>query len=294
MFKLLCKWIRLSIIVPLTRVSLTGVSFPFSIYCINLKTSIERKTRMIQRFKINSLMTRVTFVDAIPYDAPIVSYYKGQSIGSYGEEFSDQYEKDVACFASHIKAIHTFLEQNDGQEYALICEDDILLHNDFLTRFMDVYNNLPLDAPILSLTYMISGPIDQTCVGHRPSCENLWRIDPQYTWGAQAYLISKQYAIDALTLYDCPIDTIINPEQEKITSEIILRKSHGYMVAKPIIIEDCINSDRATQDIPYHVRHFCYWNWINFNLSDPDKLSPLHNKNPSDAWEGYPFKESLP
>ena len=77
---------------------------------------------------------------------------------------------------------------------------------------------------------------------------------------------------------------------DKLSSEIILRNSNGYMAAVPLVIEDCISSDRAIQDIPYHVRHFCYWNYSNNNLSDPGGLSPLKNMSPSDAWEDYPFK----
>jgi GR25 family glycosyltransferase involved in LPS biosynthesis len=105
----------------------------------------------------------VTFINAIPFQANIVQYYKGDSKGNYDDE--NQHLKDVACFASHIKAIRTFLEQDETVEYGLICEDDILFHNNFHSRFRDLLENLPEKAPILSLTYMISGPINQTFVG---------------------------------------------------------------------------------------------------------------------------------
>ena len=139
-------------------------SFSYPIYCINLATSVERKRRMISRFK-KKILNNITFVSAIPLDSPLIDYYKGDSIVLYDiddPQYTNQHEKDISCFASHIKSIRQFLEDNNDQEYGLICEDDILFSNNFHLQIKDLTNNLPDHVPVLSLTYMISGPIDQT------------------------------------------------------------------------------------------------------------------------------------
>jgi hypothetical protein len=123
--------------------------------------------------------------------------------------------------------------------------------------------------------------------------KNLWRIDKEFTWGAQCYLISREYAVKVLSLFDYPFDILMEKyDENKISSEIILRRSNGYMSASPIVIEDCISSDRAPQDIPFHLKHFCFWDYSNFSNSDPLRLSPLAHKIPRDAWENYPFKKN--
>lgn len=76
----------------------------------------------------------------------------------------------------------------------------------------------------------------------------------------------------------------------KITSGIIIRLSQGLMCSIPLVIEDGINSDRAPQDIQYHLLHFCRWDWKNYNRCDEEKESPLATMLPKDSWAGYPYE----
>jgi hypothetical protein len=62
------------------------------------------------------------------------------------------------------------------------------------------------------------------------------------------------------------------------------------MASVPLVLEDNIGSDRAPQDIPYHLRHFSRWTYTNYIGSDPDGQSPLAKMKPSDSYPGYPFK----
>jgi GR25 family glycosyltransferase involved in LPS biosynthesis len=414
------------------------------VYCINLHSAELRRKRMIDRFKIMGF-TNVNFIKAASAGSKLVEFYiEGMKDWYENKDYfigRDQFRKDVGCFASHILALKTFIATNDP--YCLICEDDIMFHNNFPTLFQDVISNLPLGANLLSLSYMVAGKINQEYIYKCPdinqqdflpaemwtpekqeeisnsfnsprklnksseeSFENLsedsseilsdesseilseessnspkktsnlsdnssnssdktsnsseeslnlseklsdfleptnisddkfqnssesiddsidieqkdstkkcetinnndsiyhgfWKIDPKYTWGAQCYYISNTYALQIIRELDRPLIISCNDslyssasnmlkEDNKITSEIILRKSSGYMTSIPLVIEDGITSCRAPQDIQYHLRHFCRWNWNNYNKCDPERESPLSKLNPNDSWPGYPFSQ---
>lgn len=266
--------------------------FPFPIYCINLRSSTARRDRMYQRFTTAGLLDKVTFVDGIAPNMPIVDHYLASCPNPYGTNVT-QHRRDGACYASHIKALRRFLENPDA-DACLICEDDILLDNHFIPKFQQLYYNLPAGAPLLCLTWMIDGPIEQVYVGKNIDVRNLWKIDPEHTWGAQAYYITRDYALRCIDAFDRSHVTLLKHlDINKVTSEIIIRRSGGYMAAYPIVIEDCIDSDRATQDIPFHLRHFCRWDYACFINSDPERLSPLAKMSPSNSWPGYPFEKRM-
>lgn len=239
-----------------------------------------------------------------------------------------------------MKAIKTFVQSD--QKYCLICEDDILFHNNFLDIFTDIITNNP--AGLISLSYMLGGtPIDQEYIYRCPDklqksrakkeiwsiddqitikqftrqkfnidelkpisnsediYHGLWYIDPVSTWGAQCYYITLEYAQQVIKEFDHPfVQLIENSERArqmlindtKITSEITIRTSDGFKTSIPLVIEDCINSVRAPQDVPYHLRAFCRWNWNNYNKCDPNRLSPLADMKATDAWIGYPYNIS--
>lgn len=113
----------------------------------------------------------------------------------------------------------------------------------------------------------------------------------------QCYYITSAYALQIVEQFDHPLSILVEKsslasnmlkEEKKITSELFTRTSGGYMTSIPLVIEDCISSCRAPQDIPYHLRHFCRWNWNNYSKCDSQRESPLADMQPSDAWPGYP------
>jgi hypothetical protein len=238
---------------------------------------------MYNRCKLLGLNNAVTFVDATDTSSNLVNYYIHNCCNWYNTE--TQLRKDAACYASHIKALRLFLETSDANA-CVICEDDILFHNNFLTLFQNILDNLPSDTPLVTLAWMISGPVDQTVVN-----SYFWKIDPENVWGAQCYYITREYAMDAIDKFDRKFNSLVlTYDLDKVTSEIIIRKSGGYMVTVPLVIEDCIDSDRAPQDLPYHEKHWCYWDYNNYDASDFDYQSPLIELSVNSCWTGYPFK----
>jgi hypothetical protein len=92
-----------------------------------------------------------------------------------------------------------------------------------------------------------------------------------------------------LKTYDRPLDEIVF-DNGKLTSEVVIRRSNGCMARYPLVIEDCIDSVRAPQDLPFHMKHFCHWDWHNYSLSDLKCESPLASLTTDKAWKDYPFK----
>jgi GR25 family glycosyltransferase involved in LPS biosynthesis len=240
------------------------------IYCINLKASSDRRRRMEHRFAYYNLLDSVTFIEAVPREAPLIDYYHQQAVQQYPD--TRKWRSEMACFASHLKAIRTFLE--DGGSEALICEDDILLRNQFPDEYRKVRENLPDDAPLVSLSYMIVKWEGYNWAGKNPSLKNLCTMSPIHTWGGQLYWISQKYAIQALTMFDKPYK-LLSCEH---TGEVILRHSKGYICYPLLAIEEGVDSERAPEDIPYHHRHFSAWGYENFEKAEKDHVAPYSGK----------------
>lgn len=253
------------------------------IYCVNLASSIQRKERMVARFTLHDLMKNVTFIEATRADDPILKYYLGKFndplIGKtcYGWSTPhgfNQANLDTGCYVSHLRAIKLFLDTNTTSPGCLVCEDDILLHNNFREEAEKLLTSI--DDYLITFTYMLSAQPDKTLYGIH---NNLLKIHPTQTWGTQCYYVPRIYAQEVIKKYDKPVDIVSNETGvDKVTSEIFVQKSNGYMAAQPIIIEDCIDSDRSPESIPYHMNFWARLDCENFATSDPNRLSPLINK----------------
>ena len=298
-----------------------------AVYCINLEKSTKRLERMQRRFAVAGL-TNINIIKAkTPGD---IKYYIEDIDAKYIEKYyinTDEFLKDVACYASHMASLKAFVQSE--YESCLICEDDILFHNDFMDIFNDI-TKISEGKNLISLSYMLTGDIDQNYI-HR-DCKRdfvpgetwdvksqkkvynkmkipyetkklkmitgdniyhgLWNIDSNYVWGAQCYYIrSKKYAQSILSNFDQPFQFILRRKVTiKITSELIIKLSGGLLASIPLVIEDGIDSDRQPLDLPAHQLHFCRWNWKNYNKCDPEKESPLARMLPKDSWPSYPYK----
>ena len=241
------------------------------IYCINLRSSEERRKRMIQRFSHHNLLDRVTFVDAVSRDSGLVDHYGHHILDPRNIK---KHRNEVACFASHLKAIRQFLEETSKteDEGAIICEDDVLLSNDFLKRYNETFANIPDNSPLIALGYIIWHWSGYKWAGNKPDQLNLCKITPENTWGAQMYWISRKYAVKALEIYDKPLQFLSG----HLTSELIIRFSEGYIAYPPLAIEDSIDSSiRPTQDMEVHYRTQSRWGYSNYSDTETVHLSPL-------------------
>lgn len=95
----------------------------------------------------------------------------------------------------HLELIKQFHES--WHEYGIICEDDILIRNDFRQRLPEIlfgFDTLGLD--ILMLGYLCENPIDT--YSNFPTLLDKARMKylgyPDGLWGGQMYLISRDHA----------------------------------------------------------------------------------------------------
>lgn len=263
------------------------------LYCINLARSKERRGRMERRFQRAGL-TDVVYVTAVEGSSTLVDYYDRDVQPDYND--LEKWRASVACFISHLRALRLFLEDNLPE--ALITEDDILLCNDFRAKLLQA-RGFAGNTPLLSLSYMLESTAGMTSVGH-----GLFRFSHQYTWGAQLYLITRDWAMICLNLFDRPFrflrvpslhngqellpatypitsENIIRVANDPLTPEMIQklgypRQNAGLLVIPPLAIEEGVDSDRAPGDLPFHHNHFRRWGYTNYSeYEDPGTPSPF-------------------
>lgn len=261
-------------------------SHDWRVYCINLKSRNDRYNKMLTRFENRGLADKVTFVQAIDKHSDLLRYYTNESRG-LDIDNSDFNYGEIACFASHLKALRLFLENTeDNNEFAVICEDDILLHNNFSEELNDLIMELPFDFNICALSYF---PINKN--EYTKITEGLYQMGQDNIWGTQMYLISREYALDCLFYYDRPeFGHIPEPqksdreagnesdqESERITSELILRKSNGHLVKKMLAIEECEDSDirEVDEGFPQHSLAFCKMDYEDYSDGEKELAESL-------------------
>jgi GR25 family glycosyltransferase involved in LPS biosynthesis len=235
-------------------------------YCINLSYAEARRKRMIDRFEFHGL--EYEFIDAVKYTDDIINYL----IEGY-HDITPKSKSECACMQSHLKAINKFLESNE--KYGIICEDDILLHNNFKERFEYHFNNFPKDSGILMLGYFIEYWIGFKWSGNDLELQNLCFINPDHTWGAFCYLINRDYALDVIRMYENK-RWIQMRSLRFLTSEIITRFSRGHLCYPILVIEEACDSHiRGKDELKLHEKVFGPWGYKHFNSAEKEHVSPL-------------------
>jgi GR25 family glycosyltransferase involved in LPS biosynthesis len=242
------------------------------IFCVNLARSVSRRGRMERRLGYHGLLDRTRFVDAIPDDSALVD----QRLEGLPADAADPRRRaEAACLASHLEAIRTFLESTpESTGGAIICEDDALLHNEWRVRFGEVLENLPVDAPLCSLSYHLASWDGVLWAGRQPERQNLCTFLPETTWGAVMYWISRRYASTVIERWDVPFRHL----PPDFRSELIIKWSGGYLCYPVLALEDAIDSEiRSYQEVvDRHIPFLAAWGYHNFSACEQgDESSPL-------------------
>jgi len=241
------------------------------IYCINLKNSIDRRAKMEAQFREYGLLDQVIFVEAIHKDSPLLELYHPGTLSTYKKA-------EIACFVSHLKALYMFLEKVPGElDYcrdstelgALICEDDIVLHKDFISKYSQLMQSIPKGTSLISLCNFVFHLNNFTEIPTKNSnIPKIYQIVPELTWGAQMYWISQNYAIEALSQFNKNMQTVQTQHVKgelKLTSELIIQKSKGLVVVPPLALEDTISSNiRDDSEIIGNRNYFSQYDYSNY------------------------------
>ena len=229
-------------------------SWTHRIYCVSLPSAKERRSRIKKRFEYHKLTSFLTFVDAIPNNSPIITEYYNKNVIPKANDTFEKLQSTSACFASHLKAIRTYLEDpySTNSVGVIICEDDILLHNNFIDKYNEIMENLPKTPAIpnaITFSYMLDNVYwgyNTVWVGEDIKKENLFRMKKEVAWGTQMYWLSRKYCYEVLEKYDIPF--IAHQKYNIVTSELILTMAGRYLSYPVLALEDSIGSDIRNND----------------------------------------------
>ncbi len=194
-------------------------------FVVSLARAAERRERMLARFLRQDLaFVVVDAVDAADRSCPEIDRYQPNPTGTA------QDRAVTACFASHIKALHRGLDS--GAAEFIVVEDDVRLAVDFPARFAALWQNIPAEAPLTSLSYLVWHWDGFLWSGVDHTRENLTTMGPDL-WGTQMYLVTRRWAERCVELFDRPLPEIATSDIR--TSELVVRsaRSTGGLVAYP-------------------------------------------------------------
>jgi GR25 family glycosyltransferase involved in LPS biosynthesis len=188
------------------------------IFIITLLESNERRSRLTARLKFHNIYDNSRFVYGFKSDSPVIDWL------GYG---SNATPVEYATLYSHIFAIRNFVDSNS--EIGLILEDDVVFKNDFCVQINNILQNIKIHNLFL-LTCLKFDSV---------KCEpGIYEIT-RNTYGAQGYLITREYALNVLQNCDKPG---FNITTGRLTSEIITMNSKGLYMIPPLVIEECYSS----------------------------------------------------
>lgn len=179
--------------------------------------------------------------------------------------------------ASHLKCMRRVLEEvPESEGGAVICEDDVLIHNEFLERLEPALANLPEEAGALLLGFMVIGwPDGLVWSGREPKRENLVPVIPWVSWGAHGYWVKHSYARERVELLgDTPVEELSNCVEEQITFP-----ADGHSVYPPLMLQETIDSVvRPANEVANHVLMQSAWPYSDYAAPEPEPAeSPLAN-----------------
>lgn len=164
-------------------------------YCLSFNNQDKRKS-MEDRFK--KLDIECKFYNGIKHTDKRLKYA--------GNTFN---KKQWSMTYGHLDIIHDFYYYNNNK-YAVICEDDILIHKDFkkiLQKVIVDFNMLDLD--LLLLGYIIPYKIGNDNISTNYALKRPMRLEaqfkyheyPEYLSGSHMYMITKDFAKILLDKY---------------------------------------------------------------------------------------------
>jgi GR25 family glycosyltransferase involved in LPS biosynthesis len=209
------------------------------IFVVTIDTgNSERLDRLINRLKYFSLYDQTQIVYGHKYDSELVKYYAYRH---------PQDAKIYSCAINHFLAIKQFIKIK--QEYGLILEDDAIFHVDFVNKVNELLKDPPQNLLLLSFTHGRD---------YHNSLRPKTGLNPitHWTCGCNGYILSRDYAILTLSLFDKPGINFIQPE--KNTSEVTTIFSNSNYINPPLIIEEAIGSILG-HNTDWHLN--CYTNY---------------------------------
>ncbi|OUS41652.1 hypothetical protein BE221DRAFT_202263 [Ostreococcus tauri] len=173
----------------------TNVSRPLAIYWINLQSSADRHhlikshlDALAAKFEIRSeRIVAVTEQEAVQNSDVFSGWFRFTKHVSYENHTQNIYSfKELACLQSHLRALERAFV--NGDDIAIIMEDDLLLREDFMHNFNRYVQHAPSDWNILQL-YTLNEEVIRYFRKLRQTYYIKWF--PEH-WSTGAYIINRQ------------------------------------------------------------------------------------------------------
>jgi predicted GH43/DUF377 family glycosyl hydrolase len=233
------------------------------LFCINLASSRERRRRMERRLAHHGLLEHTTFVTALPASVPpsATAEQRTQAAGR-------------ACSASHLRALRRALEHPDCERLgAIVCEDDVLLHDEFVPRLRALLEDMPAGIDVCLLGYVgFESHPPFAWGGRRPDRRTLFAVPPLGLWGLFMYWVTADRIREVLAAHDD-----VAPEALSDVSEPLLLGRPFLAAHPPLVLEDVVGSTiRSLDDLGKHVIGQSAWSYRDYAACEQGHdVSPL-------------------
>lgn len=145
------------------------------------------------------------------------------------------YPTGIAATIGHIRAMKQLVD--DGAEWGIVIEDDVRFHKDF-SRIVTTLEQSVTDADIVSLGFVNFPVGTPEYIGDIPLIKNVGLSNP---WGAQCYMITRNYASHLVNLF-YHVDDLFTPyEGHFVTDWVLFDPVLGcrrHTLVSPISVED--------------------------------------------------------
>lgn len=217
-----------------------------SYYCINFLDENRRK-KMIEKF--TQFGIELQFVPPVYKD----NYRLPQGINSDNRTWS--------IMLQHMDSINDFYT-NSENEYAIICEDDILLSKDFLLDMPNIISSFEeLNIDILLLGYLLDFPPEEFSTRGefnlvKKNEKYSYYEFPYHLWGSQMYLINRNHAKFLLDKYTIEY-AIINIKTSPFSPDWTITKDGKHLLIYPMLAleEGATKTDHIGQNT-FHEKCF--------------------------------------
>jgi len=218
-------------------------------YCLSFNDE-EKRNKMINRFR--TLNIDCNFYNGVQYTDQRIN-----------EKLTKYNKRHRSIIYGHLDILYEFYH-NSNKNYAVICEDDICIHEKFNENFKKVINDFRfLHLDILLLSYMIPYKIGNDNIysnfklkAEMPKTSFFkYHEYPEYLSGTQMYLISKNFAKDLLDNYYSEYISIF--ENDFIADKIIIKQGNRALIYPMLAIED-----KNQTDLYHQLCHKIHYNEI--------------------------------
>ena len=201
-----------------------------NIYIIHYKKLLERKDYLDN--VLSSYHKEPIYIDEYDRDTLIIDDIKYnpnlwniRTDGLYNSEitYRDLKKSEICNSLSHLKALKKISESN--YKFEMVLEDDVILPNDYLEKFVDLLAKIPYDADFVFFGSSYSIDIlDQANLSKSFKInDNVYKKEPGKTRTVDAYLVSPKAAkkiINEITEICLPFDFELNYFFKKLNMNV--------------------------------------------------------------------------